>query len=130
MIVVKCSHSERSSDQSLQFQHSTHQNFNFISISVRFVLALIRRNTLYSFCIPNEPSPSTAITLASSFRTRCFFSTDKRSLSTNNVCIPFSRSSPNLRFQRSTYPIRPFSHRLQTASCNFPELPESSTIQA
>ena len=94
----------------------------FISISVRFVLALIRRNTLYSFCVPNEPSTSTSITLASSFRTRCFFSSDKRSLSTNNVCIPFSRSRPNLRFLCSTYPIRSFSHRLQTITCNFSEL--------
>lgn len=109
---------------------SDSSKFQFLSISVRFAPGLILQNTLYSFCIPNEPSTSTSITLASSFRTRCFFSTDKRSLSTNNVCIPFSRSSPNLRFQRSTYPIRPFSHRLQTASCNFPELSESFTHQA
>lgn len=109
---------------------SDSSKFQFISISVRFVLALILQNTLYSFCIPNEPSTSTSITLASSFRTRCFFSTDKRPLSTNNVCIPFSRRSPNLRFLRSTYPIRSFSYRLQTVSCNFPELTESSTHQA
>lgn len=75
----------------------------FISISVRFVLALIRRNTLYSFCVQNEPSIAVALTLASSFRTRCF-SPYKRSLSTNNVCIPFSRNSPNLRILRSTTP--------------------------
>jgi len=108
---------------------SDSSKFQFLSISVRITPGLILQNTLYSFCIPNEPSTSTSITLASSFRTRCF-PPYKRFLSTNNVCIPFSRSSPNLRFQRSTYPIRPFSHRLQTASCNFPELSESFTHQA
>ena len=55
-------------------------------------------DTLYSFCIPIKPSTSTSVTLASSFRTRCFFSSDKRSLSTNNVFITFSRSSPIFGF--------------------------------
>ena len=83
---------------------SDSSKFQFLSISVRISPGLILQNTLYSFCIPNEPSTSTSITLASSFRTRCFFSTDKRSFSTNNVCIPFSRNSPNLRILRSTTP--------------------------
>lgn len=34
-IVVYCSHSKRSSDQSLQFPNTTHHNFNFISDSGR-----------------------------------------------------------------------------------------------
>lgn len=34
-IVVYCSHSKRSSDQSLQFPNPTHHNFNFISDSGR-----------------------------------------------------------------------------------------------
>ena len=37
MIVVKCFQYEQSSGQSLQFPHPTHQNFNFISVSGRFV---------------------------------------------------------------------------------------------
>lgn len=60
-------------------------------------MGLIRRNTLYYFCVPNELSTSTSITHVSSFRTRCF-SPYKRSLSTNNVFITFSRSSPIFGF--------------------------------
>ena len=70
-------------------------------------MGLISRNTLYSFCIPNELSTSTSITLVSSFRTRCF-SPYKRALATNNVCIPFFRNSPNLRILRSTTPSNHF----------------------
>ncbi len=36
MIVVKCFHSERSSDQSLQSPRPPHQNYNFISVSGSF----------------------------------------------------------------------------------------------